>query len=57
MCFLTAKDNSLELENIVVFPDTYETFGDIIYKTATVLLFGQKAKNRNSFIVNEIIQI
>jgi len=57
MAFLTVRDESMELENVVVFPDTYEEFGDIIYEAATVLLFGEKAKDRDSFIVSEIIQI
>ena len=57
MAFLTVRDESMELENVVVFPDIYEQFSDIIYEAATVLLFGEKAKDRNSFIVSEIIQI
>lgn len=57
MAFLTVRDESMELENVVVFPDIYEQFGDIIYEAATVLLFGEKAKDRDSFIVSEIIQI
>ena len=57
MAFLTVRDESMELENVVVFPDIYEEFGDIIYEAATVLLFGEKAKDRDSFIVSEIIQI
>lgn len=57
MAFVSARDDSLEIENIVVFPEPYEKFGDIIYEGATVLLFGEKAKDRNSFIVNEVHQI
>lgn len=57
MAFLTVRDESMELENVVVFPDVYEEFGDIIYEAATVLVFGEKAKDRDSFIVSEIIQI
>jgi DNA polymerase-3 subunit alpha len=57
MAFVSARDDSIEIENIVVFPEPYEKFGDIIYEGATVLLFGEKAKDRNSFIVNEVHQI
>jgi len=57
MAFLTVRDESMELENVVVFPDIYEEYGDIIYEAATVLLFGEKSKDRDSFIVSEIIQI
>ena len=57
MAFVSARDDSLEIENIVIFPTTYEEFEDIIYETSTVLLFGQKAKDRNSFIVDKVMQI
>ena len=57
MAFVSVKDDSMEIENIVVFPETYEKFGDIIYEGGTVLFFGEKAKDRNSFIVNEVHQI
>ena len=57
MAFLSVRDDSVEIENVVVFPDTYNQYQDIIYETATVLMFGQRARDRNSFIVNEINQI
>ena len=46
-----------EIENVVVFPDTYQQNEAIIYETATVLMFGQRSRDRDSFIVNEINQI
>jgi len=57
MAFLSVRDDSVEIENVVVFPDIYHQYQDIIYETATVLMFGQRARDRNSFIVNEINQI
>jgi DNA polymerase-3 subunit alpha len=57
MCFLTVRDSTIELENVVLFPEQYAKFEDIIYETATVLLFGEKAKNRDSFLVNKVISI
>ena len=58
MAFLSAEDESGELENIVVFPDIYEQNRDIIYEQATVLLSGQiKDKQKNSFIVDKVFII
>ena len=58
MAFVSAEDDSGELENIVIFPDVYEQNKDIIYDRATVLLSGQiKDKARNSFIIDKVFSI
>ena len=58
MAFVSAEDDSGELENIVIFPDVYEQNKDIIYERATVLISGQvKDKSRNSFIVDKVFSI
>lgn len=58
MCFLSAEDESGEIENIVIFPDVYSQFKDIIYEKATILISGEvKDKERKSFIVERIFQI
>jgi len=58
MAFVSAEDDSGELENIVIFPDVYEQNKDIIYDRATVLLSGQiKDKTRNSFIIDKVFSI
>lgn len=55
MCFLTVEDGSGDLENIIVFPNIYSEYGDIIYEGATVLLQGSRSnKNDDSFIVESI---
>lgn len=58
MAFLSAEDETGELENIVIFPDIYEQNKAIIYEQATVLLSGEiKDHKRNSFIVEKVFQI
>lgn len=58
MAFVSAEDNSGELENIVIFPDLYEQNKAIIYERSTVLLSGEvKDFERNSFIVDRIFEI
>lgn len=58
MCFVTAEDETGEMENIVVFPQQYEEYGGIIYEKATVLLYGKRDdRGRDSFIVEKVLQI
>lgn len=58
MAFMSAEDETGELENIVVFPDIYEQNKDIMYEQATVLISGKiQDKQRNSFIVDKIFLI
>lgn len=58
MCFLTIEDKTAELENIIVFPNIYAEYGDIIYEGATVLISGQRSnKGDDSFIVEKIESI
>lgn len=56
MAFLTVEDETAEMENVVIFPQQYEEFGDILYDKATVLLYGKRS-DRGSFIVEKVAQI
>ncbi|MCW4039968.1 MAG: hypothetical protein NWE83_04345 [Candidatus Bathyarchaeota archaeon] len=58
MAFLSVEDDSGESENIVIFPDVYGQYKDIIYNEATLLISGEiKDKERNSFIVDKVFVI
>ena len=58
MAFVSAEDDSGELENIIIFPDVYEQSKDIIYDRATVLISGKlQVKDRESFIVDKMFSI
>lgn len=59
MAFASAEDDSDLLEGVVMFPDVYEEFKDLIYDSSTVLLSGslKNEKGRKSFIVEKINQI
>ena len=56
MCFLTIEDISGSLEDVVVFPETYENHKDLLLENNTVLLMGETGKNK-SFVVNKVSQI
>ena len=58
MAFVSAEDESGEMDNIVIFPDVYDLIKDIIYESAAVLITGElKDKKRNSFIINKAFLI
>lgn len=58
MAFLAVEDDSAELENVVIFPDAYEQYKDIIYEKATVLISGEiKDRSKGSFIVDKVFLI
>lgn len=58
MAFVSAEDESGEMDNIVIFPDVYDLTKDIIYESAAVLITGElKDKKRNSFIINKAFLI
>ena len=56
MCFLTVEDSSGSLEDVVVFPEPYNDFKDLLLENNTVLLMGESGKNK-SFVVNKVRQI
>lgn len=59
MCFVSGEDSSGELTNIVLFPQQYESYSNIIYVDNTVLITGSCSKNGkdNSLIVEKVYQI
>lgn len=56
MSFLTIEDSSGALEDVVVFPEAYDKYKDLLLENNTVLLMGEVDKKK-SFIVNQVSQI
>ncbi|MHA2401414.1 MAG: helix-hairpin-helix domain-containing protein [Candidatus Kariarchaeaceae archaeon] len=56
MSFLTIEDGSGALEDVVVFPEAYDKYKDLLLENNTVLLMGEVDKKK-SFIVNQVSQI
>jgi DNA polymerase-3 subunit alpha len=56
MSFLTVEDSSGALEDVVVFPEPYNDYKDLLLENNTVLLMGETGKNK-SFVVNKVVQI
>jgi len=58
MMFLSAEDATASLDSITIFPRTLEHKEPLLIKGGTVLLVGQRDRQRtDSFIVDSIIQI
>lgn len=58
MMFIAAEDSTASLDSITVFPRTLEGNEPLLIKGSTVLLTGQRDRQRSeSFIVDNIVQI
>jgi DNA polymerase III alpha subunit len=57
MAFVTAEDDSGELDNIVLFKDEYKKFGGLLYPGAFVALFGEKSKTKNSLVISRVVEL
>ena len=58
MAFLTVEDSSGSLDDVVVFPESYNQHKDLLLETNTVLLIGEiNSKDKGSLIVNQVSQI
>lgn len=58
MMFLSGEDQTASIDTITVFPDALETAKPFLWKGATVLLSGQRDRQRaDSFVVEKIFQI
>ena len=57
MAFLTIEDSTCELDNVVVFPEQWSEYKNIISEENTVLIFGESQKHKDGIIVQKAKQI
>jgi DNA polymerase III alpha subunit len=57
MCFLTVSDKTCSLEDVTLFSDMYEKYGNMISIGNTVEIRGRRDFRRGSFIVEEVKQL
>ena len=57
MAFLTVSDHSGLLDSVVIFPKQYKTLSELLIKDNKVILNGKRGKEKDSLIVNAVIQI
>lgn len=56
MSFVSASDTTGNINDIVIFPETFNKYRHILYENNTILLIGNRGQREN-FIVNEIKQV
>jgi DNA polymerase-3 subunit alpha len=54
MAFLTIEDGSCGLDNVVIFPEAYKTFYNILQPKQTVLIKGERDQKKGSLIVQKL---
>jgi DNA polymerase III alpha subunit len=57
MAFMTITDSTCSLEDVVVFPEPWKEFSDKLYMGNTILMMGERDRNRGGFIVKNVWQI
>lgn len=58
MAFLSVKDGSCMLDDLVAFPEPWKEYGNLLYDGNTVLIQGEKGSKRgDSFAVKKVWQI
>jgi DNA polymerase-3 subunit alpha len=56
MAFLSCEDNTGVLDNIILFPEEYNRFKDLLFDGNTIIIVGDASKNRDgSLIVKNMI--
>lgn len=55
MAFLSIKDDTCEVESVVIFPEAYEMYEDLLMEKNTVIIFGEVKKD--SLEVKKVYQI
>ncbi len=56
MAFLKVYDGTCAMDNVLVFSESYESYGNLLIKGNTLLLDGYRSKD-NSFIINKVEQV
>ena len=58
MAFLSIKDETCQLDDIVVFPNVYKDYSSMLWEGNIVFLKGNRSKqNRESLVVNKVEEI
>jgi DNA polymerase III alpha subunit len=53
MAFVTLKDSTATLDNIIFFPDQYQQFKSVLFEGNVIIIKGNKTKNKDGLIVEK----
>lgn len=53
MAFVTIKDNTATLDNVIFFPEQYQQFKSVLFEGNVIIVKGGKTKNKDGLIVEK----
>lgn len=53
MAFVTLKDSTGSLDSVIFFPDQYREYRNVLFESNIIIVKGNRAKNRDSLIVEK----
>jgi DNA polymerase-3 subunit alpha len=54
MCFLTLIDSTGSIDSVIIFPEQYQTYKNILYAGNVIIIKGNRSKNRDGLIVEKV---
>jgi DNA polymerase III alpha subunit len=54
MCFLTLIDSTGSIDSVIIFPEQYQTYKNILYTGNVIIIKGNRSKNRDGLIVEKV---
>ena len=54
MAFLSISDNTGILDSVIIFPETYRTYQNILFNTNVIIVKGNRSKEKDSLIAEKI---
>ena len=57
MAFLTIEDRTCELDDVVIFPESWEKYASLLTENNTVIIKGEAQQNKDGFVVSKVYQI
>ena len=57
MAFISAEDDTGEIDNIAIFNEDWENHKSILYEGNNVLVFCESSQNRDGIIVSKAVEI
>ena len=57
MAFLSVEDGSATLDSVVIFPESYQKYKNVLFEGNTVIIMGKtSSKKDNSLIVEKVCE-
>ena len=54
MAFLSISDNTGVLDSVIIFPEAYRTYQNVLFNTNVVIIKGNRSKEKDSLIAEKI---